>query len=165
MPPASLSWKVMATAFPTEAARGHLKTVVFPMTPSRAEDYRHTSVENVLTRARAEAEAMDVGEEEGADLRLWRYRACVRHAKYRSRAQSPRPPTLVFPVVEGEKEEEAQKEQEVHTGGVMPGCSNKSCRAAGSDAFVTLTFVQRRAADEGMTPEYTCSKCCTKVYF
>lgn len=160
----------MNTAFPVAAARDYLKTVVFPMTPSRAENYRESCVRDALTRARAEAEALPVRREELVDLRLWRYRSSARHSRYRrSRAQSP-PPVLVFPSVEGavadeeDKDEEGQK-QEVHAGGVMPGCSNKGCSAHGSDAFVKLRFEQRRCADEGMTPIYLCDKCKQEVHF
>lgn len=166
----------MAAAFPTEAARNHLRTVVFPMTPSRAEKYREACVQDTLTRARAKAEALDVGDKDLVDLRLWRYRAHVRHARYRSRAQSP-PPTLVLPSVKGaigddekqiedeEDEDEEGQKQEVHAGGVMPGCSNKGCSAHGSDAFVKLRFEQRRCADEGMTPVYVCDTCKQEVHF
>lgn len=154
----------MAAAFPVEAARDHLKTVVYPMTPSQAEIHREASVQDSLTRARAEAEALHVRQEEPVDLRLWRYRSSVRHARYRSRAQSP-PPTLVFPSVEGAADGEEEQKQDVHAGGVMPGCSNKSCSAHLSDAFVTLTFEQRRCADEGMTPVYVCQRCHTEIYF
>ncbi len=161
----------MAAALPVVAARDHLMAVVFPMTPSRAENYRKACVEGALARARAEAEALDVRDEELVDLRLWRYRSSVRHARYRSRAQSPSP-SLVLPSVEGaigdeeneEDEEEGQK-QEVHAGGVMPGCSNKNCSAYGSDAFVKLRFEQRRCADEGMTPVYVCDRCKQEVHF
>ena len=160
---------LMATAFPVEAARDHLRTVVFPMTPSRAENYREACVQGALTRARAEAEAVDVGGKELVDLRLWSYRSSVRHFRYRSRAQSP-PPVVVFPSVEGaiadeEDEDEEGQKQEVHAGGVMPGCSNKRCSAHGSDAFVKLRFEQRRCADEGMTPVYVCQKCEQEVHF
>ena len=157
----------MAAAFPVEAARDHLRTVVFPMTPSRAENYREACVQGALTRARAEAEAVDVGGKELVDLRLWSYRSSVRHSRYRSRAQSP-PPVVVFPSdgYEGaDGDEGEEEEQEVHAGGVMPGCSNKACGAHGSDAFVTLTFEQRRCADEGMTPVYVCQKCEQEVHF
>lgn len=162
----------MAAAFPVEAARDHLMTVVFPMTPSRAKNHREACVGGALARARAEAEALDVRDKELVDLRLWRYRAWVRHARHRSRAQSP-PPSLVLPPVEriigdeedeNEEDEEGQKE-EVYAGGVMPGCSNKNCSAYGSDAFVRLRFEQRRCADEGMTPVYVCDKCKQEVHF
>ena len=160
----------MAAALPVVAARDHLRAVVFPMTPSRAEKHRKACVQNALARARAEAEALDVRDEELVDLRLWRYRSSVRHARYRSRAQSP-PPSLILPSVKGaigdeldEEDEEGQK-QEVHAGGVMPGCSNKGCSAHGSDAFVKMRFEQRRRADEGMTPIYVCDKCEQEIHF
>ena len=168
----------------TASARDYLETVVFPMTPTRRDAYR-VECDRVIERARAKAEALhsllrpdepaarssstktpagshelDVTRQELVDLRSWRFRSEVRLARYRSRAQSPAPLKTKEKVSTGE-----EPPVEVHAGGVMPGCSNKLCKAYKSDTFVVCFFDQRRRADEGMTPIYTCKACKQEIKY
>ena len=80
--------------------------------------------------------------EKVVQLLEFRYRSEIRETVYgqRSRAQSPRPPTSV------ETSRTASK--------TIPKCT--SC---GKNDRVTWELVQRRSADEGMTPEYSCDRC------
>lgn len=78
--------------------------------------------------------------EEHAELEP-RYRCEIREAVYgqRSRAQSPAPPDPVEPKRNSK---------------TIPAC--KTC---GKNDRVTYELVQRHRSDEGMTPEYSCSRC------
>lgn len=73
-----------------------------------------------------------------------RYRSEIREAVYerRSPAQSPIPPDLA------QVQKVASK--------TLPKC--KTCK---KNDRVTWELVQRRSADEGMTPEYECARCST----
>lgn len=81
---------------------------------------------------------------ECVDVFQKRYRSEVREAVYerRSPAQSPTPPDLA----------QAQKVASK----TLPKC--ETCK---KNDCVTFMLVQRHRSDEGMTPEYECSRCNT----
>ena len=76
------------------------------------------------------------------ELLQFRYRSEVREAVYedRSPTQSPTPPEV----------------RRKTSGSTIP-----DCETCGKNDRVTFELVQRRSADEGMTPEFACSRCTT----
>ena len=140
---------------PEDTAASYLRDVLLLNPPS---------VKETLARARAEAEGYQGDSRE----RCMKYRSAVRVVG-RSYMQSPTPPDLDLddssPALDMMIGEEGEDLEPACVNKVLPPCKNKLCAAAGSNAFVTLRFDQRRSADEGMSAIYICRRCETRTRF